>query len=99
MANGNKNNLVQIILIIVMGGFIAIKDIGAPLIRSMAGSERDRISNQVAVNTERITRLEIAVQRLEAIPETLAVQGTTLNMIVNTLDKVEKKLDEHMAKK
>jgi hypothetical protein len=85
-------------LIIVLGGFIGIKDIAAPLVKSMTGSEQDKISSQVAVNTERITRLEIAVQRLEAIPETLAVQATTLNMIANTLDKVEKKLDEHMKK-
>jgi hypothetical protein len=98
MANGNNKNLVQIILIIAMAGFIAIKDIGAPIVRSMMGSEQERTSQQVAVNTERITRLEIAVQKLELIPATLAVQATTLSIMASTLDKIEKKLDEHMSK-
>ncbi len=96
--NDNKNKWIQIALIIAMGGFIGIKDITVPLFKSITGSEQEKMSQQVAVNTERITRLEMAVQKLETIPSTLAVQAMTLSIMAGTLEKIEKKLDEHMNK-
>lgn len=63
------------LLITVLSGYVGyrLKDL-------------DRVSLQVAVNTERINKIEAIVRDL---PATLASQGTLLNII-------DKKLDRHM---
>jgi hypothetical protein len=91
MLNGNgSRNLIQIVLAV----FLAINAVvGGYVIYRI--KELDSMAQQVFVNTERISRLETLVDNL---PAKMAVQAATLDMIAKSLEKIEKKLDEHIEK-
>jgi hypothetical protein len=55
--------------------------------------------NKTESNTERIAKLEMIVEPLKTIPADVSWLKATADRNVSTLDRIEKKFDQHLATK
>jgi hypothetical protein len=100
MTNGNRmnGNLLKILLLIGMSLYIGIKDVAAPLIQSVTGNGKSSLVAIVDSDSQRITKLEAIITRLDRIPEIVYAQTEAVNNLKSSVDRLERKLDGHIGK-
>jgi len=99
MPNHRLNgNFWQVLLIAVMGMYIAIKDVAAPAIKSLSGEKQTGIVQMVNADSQRISRLEEMSIAMRGIPESVATLREAVDGIKITIDRIEKKVDARINK-
>ena len=102
--NGTKTKTtLAIIYMISSGAFITIKEIAIPVYHNLSGGGSAAMQQQVAINTKRLDLIEAFNIGMGAkVDSLLAGQAARNEAIANlktVADRIEKKIDDHMAKK
>lgn len=101
MQNGRgkiNGELIKILLIVVMAGFIGVKDVVVPLISGSTTKADPKLEDMVLLHNQKIVILETVVQRIDGLPESVAAIKEAVQDLKLSIDRLERKIDIHISK-
>lgn len=84
----------SILLLVVMAGYIGVKDVVVPLVAEVTGKKG---ATELSLD-QKIGRLESVTFKLERIPEQVAIQSEAISNLKAGVERLEKKIDSHIVR-